>query len=150
MNFYHHFWDIDFICDNMHKAFITCHDVISFCCHVFFFLGSCQFLQGVSNTIASKFKLLLDQQPQFQILWSFFMYFFGALRLVWYPTLCFYVLFGCAFCYYISFPIHVGVMFILNLCGKVLVHRFNFWCWLVKFGIMVFLYMFLIFGMFWL
>jgi hypothetical protein len=118
----------------MHKAFITCHDVISFCCHVFFFWGSHQFLQGVSNIITSKLKILLDQQPQFQILWSFFMYFFG----------------GCAFCYYISFPIHVGVMFILNLCGKVLVHRFNFWCWLVKFGIVVFLYMFLIFGMFWL
>ncbi len=133
MNFYHYFWDIDFICDDMHKAFTTCHDVIYFCCH-FFSWRRRQFLQGVFNTIASKFKLLLDQEPQFRILWSFFMYFFGGLRSIWYPILCFHALFGCVFCYYISFPIHVGVMLILDLCGKVLICRFNFWCWLVKFG----------------
>jgi hypothetical protein len=54
-----------------------------------FFLERHPFLWGILNAMTTKFKFILNQQIQFQILWSFFYNVVGPLRLVWYPTLCF-------------------------------------------------------------
>lgn len=55
----------------------------------FFFGKRCPFLWGILNATTTKFNFILNQQFQFQILWIFFNNVVGALKLVWYPTLCF-------------------------------------------------------------
>lgn len=108
MNFYHHFWDIDFICDDMHKAFTTCHDVISFCCHVFFFeeaINSCKVCIQYNNI---KIQTFIRPTTSISNFVNFFNVFFWCLEVNLVPNFVFLCLIWLCF---------------------MLLHKFSQTCW---------------------